>query len=178
MKFIIACFLLMGLAACSNDEINAAGAIAYAEQDGKHFVLLADHAGLASFRGYAAFGGGLEVGETLEEGALREFHEETACHFLGKIQSISKTYVRNQNYVSFVVRIPFIPSEQLNNALVSSQCEGGVFSERTDWVWVEQGALIKQLQTGDEYQDETMDLSLWDKSTVVIKLASEQGLLP
>jgi len=178
MKYLLVCLALIGVAACSNDKINAAGAIAYAEHEGQTYLLLADHTGLVSYRGYGAFGGSLESGETLEEGALREFHEETACHFLGNIQAVSKHYVRNGNYVSFVVRIPFMPSEQLNRDLQNSLCEGDVFNERTGWVWVAQDALLEQLTTGDTYQDEAVDLSLWDKSTVIIKLAKQQGLLP
>jgi hypothetical protein len=77
-----------------------------------------------------------------------------------------------------VVRIPYIPSEQLNQGLQNSLCEGHVFNERTGWVWVAQDALLEQLKTGNTYQDETVDLALWDKSTAIIKLAKQQGLLP
>ena len=178
MQYLLVCLVLIGVAACSNDKINAAGAIAYAEHEGQTYLLLADHTGLVSYRGYGAFGGSLDSGETLEEGALREFHEETACHFLGNIQAVSKQYVRNGNYVSFVVRIGFIPSEQLKQNSQNTLCEGDVFNERTGWVWVAQDALLEQLKTGDTYQDETMDLALWDKSMAIIKLAKKEGLLP
>jgi ADP-ribose pyrophosphatase YjhB (NUDIX family) len=178
MKYLIACLVLTGLMACSNNKITAAGVIAYTEQDGQPYILLADHTGLGAYRGYAAFGGGLEEGETLEQGALREFHEETACHFLGQIQSVSKEYVRNHNYVSFVVRVPFISSEQLNQGSQADECAGSVYSERANWIWVEQGALLEQLQTGDGFKNDQVDLKLWDKSTVIIKQAAQQGLLP
>ena len=178
MKYLILSVYLLAVAACSNNEITAAGVVAYAESEGVRYLLLADHTGLASYRGYAAFGGGLEANETLEQGALREFHEETGCYFLGKIQSISKEYVRNDNYVSFVVRIPFIPSEHLNQPSQSSGCEGGVYSERENWIWVEKTALLQQLQKGGEFKGEVVDISLWDKSTVIIKQAQLQGLLP
>lgn len=178
MQYSLVCLLMMSVASCSNHKINAAGVVAYSEHQGQYYLLLADHTGLASFRGYGAFGGSLDSGETLEEGALREFHEETACHFLGNIQAVSKQYVRNGNYVSFVVRIGFIPSEQLKQNSQNTLCEGDVFNERTGWVWVAQDALLEQLKTGDTYQDETMDLALWDKSTAIIKLAKKEGLLP
>jgi hypothetical protein len=43
---------------------------------------------------------------------------------------------------------------------------------------VEQGALLEQLQTGDGFKNDQVDLKLWDKSTVIIKQAAQQGLLP
>ena len=178
MKCVMVCLVLMGLVACSNDEINAAGVIALAEHDGQSYVLLADHIGLASYRGYAAFGGGLEPDETLAEGALREFHEETACHFLGQVQSVSKGYVRNKNYASLVWRVPFIAPEQLNQPQANSACQGLVYSERENWIWVEQQALLEQLAIADDFKQDGVEISLWDKSTVVIKLAQQQGLLP
>lgn len=178
MKYLALCLVLTGLVACSNDDITAAGVIAYAEKDGRMYLLLADHTGLLTYRGYGAFGGSLEDNETLEQGALREFHEETACYFLGQVQSVSKEYVRNHHYVSFVVRVPFIPSEQLNQGAQTSGCAEGVYSERNHWVWVEQAELLKQLQTGDHFKNDQVDLNLWDKSTIVIKQAAQQGLLP
>lgn len=178
MKYVVVCLILTGLVACSNDDITAAGVIAYAEKDGQMYLLLADHTGLLAYRGYGAFGGSLEDNETLEQGALREFHEETACHFLGQVQSVSKEYVRNHHYVSFVVRVPFISSEQLNQGAQTSGCAGGVYSERSHWTWVRQEALLEQLQVGDSFKNDQVDLNLWDKSTIVIKQAAQQGLLP
>ncbi|MGR6872471.1 NUDIX hydrolase [Pseudomonas sp. HK3] len=178
MKYLILSVFLVAVISCSSNDITAAGVVAYAEHDGVHYVLLADHTGLASYRGYAAFGGGLEANETLEQGALREFHEETGCYFLGQIQSISKEYVRNDHYVSFVVRIPFIPSDNLNQPSQSNGCDGDVYSERENWIWVEKAALLQQLEKGDHFKNDVVDISLWDKSTVIIKQAQSQGLLP
>ncbi|WP_283789297.1 NUDIX hydrolase [Bermanella sp. WJH001] len=178
MKQLILIGLILALVGCGDDKITAAGVIAYAQKDDRYYLLLADHTGLLSYRGFAAFGGGLETGETFEQGALREFHEETACHFLGQVQAVSKNYVRNNHYVSFVVRVPFISPEQLNQPQANSACQGLVYSERENWIWVEQQALLKQLAIADDFKQGGVEISLWDKSTVVIKLAQQQGLLP
>lgn len=174
---IVCGYLLLGLCACTNSEINAAGAIAYAHHGGKQYILLADHTGIGFHRGYGAFGGALEKGETLKQGALREFHEETACHFLNQVESISIEYVRNNNYISFVVQVPFISSEQLNTPVAINGCSGDVYSERKNWLWVEQQALLKQLKKSDQFIHEGVNISLWDKSSAVIKKAQQQGLL-
>ena len=178
MKHLILLGLILVLVGCSDNKISAAGVIAYAQKGDSFYILLADHSGLSSHRGFGAVGGGLEEGETLEQGALREFHEETACHFLGQVQSVSKDYVRNKNYASFVVRVPFIEGEHLNVQSAAAGCTGAVYSERANWVWVEQHSLLEQLAAGDQFKDGAVDISLWDKSTVIIKLAQQQGLLP
>lgn len=178
MKHVILLGLMLSLMGCSNNEITAAGVIAYAQKGDSFYILLADHSGLWSHRGYGAFGGGLEEGETLEQGALREFHEETACHFLGQVQSISKEYVRNNHYASFVVRVPFVSAMTLNQTATNTGCHGAVYSERENWLWVEQQALLEQLAIADDFKQDGVEISLWDKSTVVIKLAQQQGLLP
>ena len=178
MKHLVLLGLILVLAGCSDNKISAAGVIAYAQKGDNYYILLADHSGLVSHRGFGAFGGGLEEGETLEQGALREFHEETACHFLGQVQSVSKDYVRNKNYASFVVRVPFIAADQLNRPQDDSGCQGLVYSEREIWIWAEQQVLLEQLAIGDEFKKDGVDISLWDKSTVIIKLAQQQGLLP
>ncbi|GAA6135918.1 hypothetical protein NBRC116188_27080 [Oceaniserpentilla sp. 4NH20-0058] len=177
MRILILLMLLVGLTGCSNDAITAAGAIAYAEKDGQRFILLADHTGLSAHRGYGAFGGGLEENETLEQGALREFHEETACHFLSQPIEISKSYVRNKKFVSFVVHVPFIDEVILNQKSETPNCEGKVYSERANWVWVEAGDFLQQIQQGDDYKTKGLVLLLWDKSIIIFKKAQEQGLL-
>ncbi|MFY0641987.1 MAG: NUDIX hydrolase [Bermanella sp.] len=178
MKQLILIGLILALVGCGDDKITAAGVIAFAQKGDRYYLLLADHTGLLSYRGFGAFGGGLEEGETLEQGALREFHEETACHFLGQVQAVSQEYVRNNHYVSFVVRVPFIEADQINQPQDNSACQGLVYSERDNWIWVEQQALLKQLAIGDDFKKDGVDISLWDKSTVIIKLAQQQGLLP
>ncbi|NVK38044.1 MAG: NUDIX hydrolase [Gammaproteobacteria bacterium] len=177
MKPLLLLFITLISLGCSHEDITAAGVIAYAQEDGRRYLLLADHTGLQSHRGYGAFGGGLDKGETFEQGALREFHEETGCHFLGKLQLVSKEYVRNDHYVSFVVRVPYISSEQLNNASSYQGCSGTAYSERKNYIWVEQSQLAQHLQNGGQLIVNGVNVSMWDKSSEVIKLAITQGLL-
>lgn len=177
MRFAVWCLLLVSLLACADGNIKSAGVIAVAEQNGVRYILLADHTGASAHRGYGAFGGGLDKGESIQAGALREFHEETACHFVDKVESISEQYVRNKAYASFVVTVPYIDEATLNAGPAVNNCDGGVFSERANWVWVPQQALLQQLKTGNEFKNNALDLSLWDKSTIIIKKSQQQNLL-
>jgi len=174
----ILCLLsVLLLSACGDDAIKAAGVIVQSSKDGQTYFLLADHTGGSAHRGYGAFGGGLEKGETLQQGALREFHEETACHFLNHENSISDQYVRNGKYVSFVVNVNYIDEAILNQGPIHTNCDGGVFSERIDWVWVEKSDFLKQIHQGNEYKTNSMDISIWKKSSVIFLKAEQAGLL-
>jgi len=172
---IVLCVLI--LSACSEKEIKAAGVIVQSQKSGIKFLLLADHSGASAHRGYGAFGGGLDKGETIQQGALREFHEETACHFLNQAVEVSQQYVRNGKYVSFVVKVPFIEESLLNAGPASSDCDGGVFSERSNWVLVEQTEFLKQIEKGDSFKTNTLGMPVWKKSSIIFLKAQQAGLL-
>jgi len=177
MKYVFLCVVFISILGCSENKIKSAGVVAYAENDVGRYILLADHVGFNAHRGYGSFGGGLDEGETIKEGALREFHEETGCHFVGKVLAISENYVRNKKYASFVVQVPFIEEAVLNLGPASTSCAGGVFSERANWVWVEQTLLLEQIKRGDHFKSDKLDISLWDKSTVIINKMFKAGML-
>ena len=52
-------------------------------------------------RGFSDFGGGIEKGENILEGALREFSEETSG-FLGNKEDVRKMVKKNGGYLTFV----------------------------------------------------------------------------
>lgn len=177
MKWITFVLIALLVSACNDNTIKSAGVIVQAQKNGAKYLLLADHTGASSHRGYGAFGGGLNKGETIQQGALREFHEETACHFLNQNIQVSDDYVSNGKYASFVVSVPFIEASILNTEPKNSDCNGGVFSERARWVWVEQDEFLKQITDSDTFKTEQLSLSIWKKSSVIFIKAQQAGLL-
>ncbi|NRB36955.1 MAG: NUDIX domain-containing protein [Pseudomonadales bacterium] len=179
MKYaILSLMFLLSLShGLTANEINSAGVIAYAIHKGKTQILLADHSGLAFYRGYAAFGGSIDGNESHKEAALREFHEETRCAFKDVAIKLSEKKIINNNFVSFIVELPYFTEPQLALRQQKSGCKGGVFQERGPLIWFAFKADAKDKTTIQAALLQPPE-KFWSKSTAVLDKALRAGLLP
>ena len=105
------------------------GVIVIKETDGKQYIMLHQRKGEHA-KGYWGSGGGhLELGESLQEGALRELSEEAGSgvqvddvRFLG-VMNFTEMQPNHYVDISFVAR--YVTGEPTNNAP----------EETTDWQW-------------------------------------------
>ncbi|MFO8163112.1 MAG: NUDIX domain-containing protein [Desulfatiglandales bacterium] len=133
---IIAVFILTVSSAFAEGP---AGIVLYLVEGQNVFLLLADHS--KHTRGWSAFGGGADPGETQQATAARETYEETRGYFsqVWLSQQISKQEpVRSKGYSMYFVEVPFVPAqrvmnnptEEKNKAMVERRCYAWIpFSE-------------------------------------------------
>ena len=160
-------------------SVKAAGVIAYAVKNKQTHLLLANHQGLAFYRGYGAFGGGIEHGESIAEAALREFHEETRCAYKDQnIQLSEQSRVQVKNYVSYIIELPYIDEATLLQLQEASSCNSAVFRERGPLRWYALRHNIKDRPLDDVATLlESAPWHIWPASKKVIKKALERGLI-
>ena len=115
-----------------------AGIVLYFRAKDDVYLLLADHAGeSARTRGWAAFGGGANEGESAAETAARETEEETRGYFsqkelLKKIESQEPVY--DGRFALFFAEVDFVPALRVANNDVDS--EDRAYVERGSYAWV------------------------------------------
>ena len=161
----------------------AAGVVAYTKVDEQILILLADHK-INRTRGWAAFGGCVDDGETVERAALREFHEETRCAFdNGLIINRDDAHIKVGIFTSYALNVPHIDAQQIGDNPLRSDCSGVVAYERGPWSWVPLSDLLDLFET-DMSKNIRFDKKMlptaehrwfWNKSARVIKLLAQQG---
>ncbi len=117
---------------------NPAGIVLYFKAGAEVYLLLADHSSeSAQKRGWAAFGGGANEGESAAETAARETEEETRGYFsrkelLKKIES--QEPVCDGRFALFFAEVDFVPALRVANSEVDS--EDRAYVERGPYAWV------------------------------------------
>ena len=170
--------LALGMTATLLVRANPAGVIPYACLVDEAYVLLAFDP-VVGRRGYGAFGGGRDLGESIAETAAREMREETRCAFDTPTAAdlATKTPSDSDGYFSFVAEVPYV--SQLD--IPEHACDAGV--ERSDWLWVRLSDLKKGL-AADEARPEVLVslmhkyITLWDGAADSLRQAVADGLLP
>ncbi len=117
-----------------------AGIVLYHQGEQEIFLLLADDAEGA--RGWCAFGGWDNPGETARETAARETEEETRGYFsrdwLGR-QIAKQEAVYSYGYSMYFVKVPFVPAQRVMNHPIDTQNK--VMAERGSYAWIPFAAL-------------------------------------
>jgi 8-oxo-dGTP pyrophosphatase MutT (NUDIX family) len=176
--------LIVLLLSGAGPEFEAAGVIAYTRIQGETYVLLADH--VDSDRGWGAFGGHREAGETAAETAAREFREETVCVFDHPTAEdlAGASPVRIAGYVSYTVEVPYVPAAVFTHARDRGDCRGAAFRERSDWLWVPLAEIRRSLERGEgtgrfkisrRFLPPDRSNRLWSHSAHVFRAVMEAG---
>ena len=145
MRFLVKYGLILLLSLNLQAE-EPAGIVLYFQDGESTYLLLADEA--TEPRGWSAFGGGGDAGETVAETAARETEEETRGYFrrdwlLNKLKG--RKPVRTNGYNMFFVEVPFVPALRVSqNPLEKSS--GTAYHEREHFAWVPVSDLEKALQ--------------------------------
>lgn len=176
-SIFVACLAWFDLAgACEQ----AAGIVPFAVVDGQIEILIADHK-MNSKRGWAAFGGCVDDGESRAEAALRELHEETRCA-LDQTISLPPNAPRVSfgKFTSFALEVPFVSADEIQNNELPSHCRGPVLHERGPWAWVSLSDLLDQISSSTDNAPFSPDFLpmattrwFWGKSSRVIKALNE-----
>ncbi len=177
---LLSCTLGFPLTSLAKDKGISAGIIAYACSGQSAYVLLAyDPEG--DRKAWGSFGGSAKSGETVEETASREFHEETRCVYPGPSprELAGKPTASWGRFESYVVRVPFVPASVIEKAPCYAK------QERRDWIWVSLEDLVQALEAPvSSGHREVRALfakkryKLWDRSVKVMQDALSKGLLP
>ncbi|MEM8955448.1 MAG: NUDIX domain-containing protein [Verrucomicrobiota bacterium] len=128
---------------------NPAGIVLYFEDGQDVFFLLADDAD--GVRGWGAYGGGSEEGESVMETAARETEEETRGYFrrewlLEKLRG--QRPVKSANgFRMFFVEVPFVPAQRVMQNPLEDEANP-VFRERAHYAWIPESDLKRALEDG------------------------------
>jgi ADP-ribose pyrophosphatase len=130
---LITCWVFAGLQAIAQGP---AGIILYTETDKGIELLLADHVKPVD-RGWAAFGGNAEAGESYAETAARETEEETRGYFrrselLRRIEGQTPTL--DGPFAFYFVKIDRVPVSEILKSQPPSTDR--VYFERGPYAWV------------------------------------------
>ena len=140
VPYILSVFILLSLVNICLAQKNA-GIVPYFKSGGQTFILIADHQ--FKDRGWASFGGKHVPGETNEQTAVREFHEETKNIFLSQhIENRLNGKVEQEKFVTFFVPVDFVSVFEI----INTSLEGGIYNERGFYVWVPLSALFKAIE--------------------------------
>jgi 8-oxo-dGTP pyrophosphatase MutT (NUDIX family) len=129
---VIAAVILVAFFAYAKDP---AGIVLYYSDGESVFLLLADHA--KSTRGWSAFGGSANLGETRWGTAARETHEETRGYFLREWlgqQIAEQEPVLSHGYSMFFVEVPFVPAQRVMNNPINKSDKSML--ERQYYTWI------------------------------------------
>ena len=136
-RFFGICVIVAGSCIGVQAERPAGGGIVlYFDSGDQIFLLLADHPG--SERGWAAFGGGLQEGESAEETAARETEEETRGYFLRAdlLNAIreQEPVLDHNGFALYFAEIPFVPAQVVTNNPLPKDDKS--YKERGPYAWV------------------------------------------
>ena len=138
MKKLIYLSILMILAtwqvAVAGDT--PAGVVLYAETPQGVVLLLADHTP-PSKRGWSAFGGSHEPGESIAETAARETEEETRGYFKREaILAAIKTQkpVMDGSFALYFVKVDHVPIDDISKAPIPP--DKPTYAERGPYAWI------------------------------------------
>lgn len=149
--------------------------------DDQVFILVADHK-IDRSRGWGSFGGCVESNESIEDGALRELHEETRCALDANLKITSETAQATiGKFTSFALKIAYIDGEAIQQNTLSGICAHVVLAERGPWSWI---ALEKLLSQPAVVGDRNLSLSkellpgasnprFWSKSLQIIRALAD-----
>jgi 8-oxo-dGTP pyrophosphatase MutT (NUDIX family) len=175
--------LLVGLATGAAAD-HPAGIILYAQDARGVSLLLADHQP-PSRRGWAAFGGTHEAGESPAETAARETEEETNGFFpraalLAKIKDTPPLF--DGAYAFYFVKVPLTPAAEI--ARGRSHADDEAYRERGPFAWVPYAEIARQLDAEAPVIDprllpaETRTNRLWPVWMHNLQVAREAHALP
>lgn len=168
-----------------------AGITLYAEEDGKIFLLLADHAMPARHRGWAGFGGMNEFGESTAQTAARETEEETNGYFsreylLKLIEG--QPPLLDDRFTFYFAKVPKVPVEEISGR--HSGLLSRFYRERVNYAWVpwQQVARYLDVKAAADGRSYTIDASylpekaptnwLWPVWVNNFRVAERAGRLP
>ena len=145
--FLALSLFLLPAALYGETSNSSAGIVLYADTPKGVFILLADHTA-PSMRGWAAFGGANEFGESALDTAIRETEEETRGYF-----SKEKTYKLLQNtkpffddkFAMFFAKVDLIPISELISRPIPSGNPS--YKERGPFAWIPFSAIEPYLKT-------------------------------
>ena len=161
---------------------SAAGVVAFSKLDDQILILMADHK-INHSRGWAAFGGCVDAGESIRSAALRELHEETRCGINQPLTLSDQTLsVSFGKFTSFALEITYLPAASIGAEPISTTCSSPVFDERGPWAWVALNEVLAHISDDNPTQkfrpgfmEQASHRWFWPKSTRVIKALSELG---
>lgn len=126
----------------------SAGIVLYFKDQGNTYLLLADDVRKA--KGWSAFGGAADKGETFQQTAVREASEETRGYFKKEWleQQIRKQKpFREHGFTMFFVEIPFVPAQRIQNHPIKNKFSISM-RERVNYAWVPEIELRYALENG------------------------------
>lgn len=183
LVFTTICFFL-SIVSCAASK--PAGIVLYYKSDEKVYLLLADD--VKQERGWSAYGGGADIGETSLDTACRETEEETRGFFSRKWlkkQLTDQKPFTSFGYHMYFVEVPFTPALRIqNNPLKDKTKETSL--EKTNFAWIPYSDFLKS--TSKEQKTYPINPLFLPKSTNVprywniwvrnMKAAEKQGALP
>jgi 8-oxo-dGTP pyrophosphatase MutT (NUDIX family) len=149
LRAVIVFLLATGVAASGCAAGRPAGTVLYTQTGQGIFLLLADHRP-PSTRGWGAFGGRHEPGETPAETAARETEEETRGYFRrAAIRAAigDRQPVYDGRYAQFFVQVDDVPVEAI--ARTEAPSDDPVYAERGPWAWVPAEEIQRLLEMVD-----------------------------
>ncbi len=150
-KLFVVCALVVGLCAGVQAE-RPAGMVLYFKSGGEIFLLLADHRG--EDRGWSAYGGGPNEGESAAETAARETEEETRGYFLREdlltLIEGQQPVIDSDGFALYFAEIPFVPAQRVTNNPLPSDDES--YTERGPYAWIPYSELDRYLKGPVEYK--------------------------
>ena len=137
IRLFVICVIVAGSCLGVRAERAAGGGIVlYFKSGDQVYLLLADHPG--SERGWAAFGGGSQEGESAEETAARETEQETRGYFLRAdlLNAISEQepVMDHNGFALYFAEIQFVPAQVVTNNPLPKDDKS--YTERGPYAWV------------------------------------------
>ncbi len=162
-----------------------AGAVLYFRQGKEVYLLMADH---NIERGWAAFGGGANPGETVAQTAARETEEETRGYFKREflLPLLEKqTPQVHGNFHMYFLEIDFVPLQRILNE--EPPAGNGAYTERGPYAWIPyselrrhyHGSLFKPAVLDELYLPKVKKTNyVWPLWLAQMWHMEEQGILP
>lgn len=103
-------------------------------------------------KGWTDFGGGRHNGETNEQTAAREGHEESLgelgseTDILNKVNN-TKHVIQTGAYSCYLIPVNYVPAWSLRKALKKQQFQAPRFQEKSDFTWINLNDLCNAIQS-------------------------------
>ena len=166
-----------------------AGIVLYHKSGGEVYLLLAEHA--RGERGWAAFGGGARVGETISQTAAHKGEEESRGYYnqkdlLGLIEG--QKPVMDGEFGFFFAEVDFVPAQRIGNNPIPED-EADAYGERSTFAWIPYSAVVPhlgaKLERDKKYEIDALYLPkgsrtkwLWRAWLSNMKKAADNNQLP